>query len=262
MERVNLIKLFIGLVVVAIAIVILCLIFKGKSKIEKHDTKVEEVEEVFSVKGADGTQYESYQQACKANDFEAAHEFIGLIYDKLMKVIEETDPSGANSYNTSLEYEKQFQSAEDYVFKQEMMYLVSNGDEQSSDKILYLLTELQVLGEPLNEGLNNYYDARCLPQRLYSQYVKRFNSHCDQILDLAISQNNEYLAKKVLGMYKQNIEIFMGGAEVRTPDGTWAKKAPDGTYVDGNHCYVKYLDPDKESAQTKFDKAVSSGAFD
>ncbi len=254
MEKVNLLKVFIAIVVVAIAICLLVIIFKGKSKGEKNETKVENVEEVFSVKGADGTQYKTYQQACRANDFEAAHEFIDLIYNKLAMVIEETDPSGANAYNTSLKYEKQFQSAEDYVFKQEMMFLVSNGDEQSSDKILYLLTELQVLGEPLNEGLNNYYDAESLPQRLYSQYIKRFNNHCDQILDLAISQNNEYLAKKVLGMYKENIDIFKGGSDVRTPDGTWAKKAPDGTYVDGNHCYVKYVDSDMKVAEKKYKK--------
>lgn len=253
MERVNLLKVFIAIVVAAITICLLVMIFKGKLK--GDETKVENVEEVFSVKGADGTQYETYQQACRANDFEAAHEFIDLIYNKLVKVIEETDPSGTYSaLNSSMEYEKQFQSAEDYVFKQEMMYLMSNGDEQSSDKILYLLTELQVLGEPLNEGMNDYYDADCLPQRLYSQYVKRFNSHCDQILDLAISQNNEYLAKKVLGMYKKNIDIFKGGSDVQTPDGTWAKKAPDGTYVDGNHCYVKYLDSDKEAAEKKYKK--------
>ncbi len=29
--------------------------------------------------------------------------------------------------------------------------------------------------------------------------------HLDQVLDLAISQDNQYLAKKVLKMYKQNI---------------------------------------------------------
>lgn len=254
MGKVNLLKVFIIIVVVALAIGLLYKLFSGNSKGEKYETEAENVEEEYSVKGADGTEYKTYQQACRANDFEAAHEFIDLIYNELAKVIEETNPSGANAYNTSLQYEKQFYSAEDYVFKQEMMYLMSNGDEMSSDKILYLLTELQVLGEPLNEGINDMFDAESLPQRLYSQYIKRFNSHCDQILDLAISQNNEYLAKKVLGMYKKNINIFMGGSDIQAPDGSWAKKAPDGTYVDGSHCYVKYLDSDKESAEKKYKK--------
>ena len=225
----------------------------GSCSTSNSASSEEDIKEI-TVTGSDGKEYKSYQAACRACDFEAAHEYVDQLYSRFVKELDDTNPSGANAFNQNVKGEKEFMSAEDYVFKQEMMYLVSNGDEQSSDKIIYLLTELQVLGEPLNEGLNDFYDALSLPQRLYSQYIKRFNSHCDQILDLAISQNNDYLAKKVLGMYKKNIDIFNGGSDVRTPDGTWAKKAPDGTYVDGNHCYVKYLDSDKEAAEKKYEK--------
>ena len=37
------------------------------------------------------------------------------------------------------------------------------------------------------------------------RWVTNYNSLCTQILDLAISQENQYLAKKVIKMYKQNV---------------------------------------------------------
>ena len=249
MERVNLIKVFIGIVVVALVIGILYKIFNGKSKTNKYETKVEKVDEVFSVKGADGKEYNSYQEACRACDFEAAHEYVDQLYSRFVKELDDTDPSGANAFNRSIEGEKEFMSAEDYVFKQEMMFLMSDGSEQMSDKVLYLLTEIQVIGQPLSPGYNDYYDKDCLPQRLYTEYVKRFNSHCDQILDLAISQGNPYLANKVVKMYKQNVIVLAGGYnETMTAEGKTIQ-------FDGNHCYVYYTNDDRDVAQKRLKDA-------
>ena len=91
MERVNLIKVFIGIVVVALVIGILYKIFNGKSKTNKYETKVEKVDEVFSVKGADGKEYNSYQEAGRACDFEAAHEYVDQLYSRFVKELDDTE---------------------------------------------------------------------------------------------------------------------------------------------------------------------------
>lgn len=79
----------------------------------------------ITVKGADGTEYESYQECCAAQDFQAAHQFLAKIENS-----EDSGYSGFDLYN-----------AKEYVFKQEALYLMSLSDEQAKKRILYLLKE-------------------------------------------------------------------------------------------------------------------------
>ena len=66
--------------------------------------------------------------------------------------------------------------------------------------------------------------------------MTNYNSLCTQILDLAISQENQYLAKKVIMMYKQNVE------NVKDPS--------DSNYYDVSHTWT-----DKEKAIEKCKEA-------
>lgn len=79
----------------------------------------------ITVKGEDGTVYESYQECCAAQDFQAAHQYLAKL--------ENTEAGGYND-------------AKEYVFKQEALYLMSIGDETAKKRLLYLLKE---------EGSNN-----------------------------------------------------------------------------------------------------------
>ena len=80
----------------------------------------------ITVKGADGTEYESYQECCAAQDFQAAHQFLAKMENGMGK-----------DYDKNKEYEV----AREYVFKQEALYLMSIGDETAQKRILYLLKE-------------------------------------------------------------------------------------------------------------------------
>lgn len=164
-------------------------------------------EEAYTVTGEDGKTYKTYQEACRAQDFEAAHQFLDHYYNKYMERYGKA--SDYESYGVS-EVRSVYQSAANYIFKQEMMYLISDGSEQAADKVLYLLTEIPVEGTPHPEGQYGWNMIRedcekAKDHTTYCKWVANYNANCNQIIDLAISQNNNYLAKKALMMYKQNI---------------------------------------------------------
>lgn len=73
----------------------------------------------ISVKGTDGTVYNSYQECCAAQDFQAAHIFLTKM-----------EQAGKSTY-----------SAKEYIFKQEALFLMSQGDDNAKMRILYLIKE-------------------------------------------------------------------------------------------------------------------------
>ena len=164
-------------------------------------------EEKITVTGANGKEYTSYQEACRAEDFEAAHKYLDILYDKYLEGY--GSASDYQSYRVQDVREK-YHAALNAIFKQEMMVFASDGSEQSSDKIVYLLTEIPEEGSAHPDGRYSWVKIRedCDDAKehvTYCKWVTNYNSLCTQILDLAISQENQYLAKKVIKMYKQNV---------------------------------------------------------
>ena len=90
------------------------------------------VEKKITVKGADGTEYESYQECCAAQDFQAAHQFLARMKNASAE---------KEDYYEKKEFEKKYEEAKEEVFKQEALYLMGIGDEQAKKRILYLLKE-------------------------------------------------------------------------------------------------------------------------
>ena len=76
----------------------------------------------ITVTGGDGKVYESYQECCAANDYEAAHQFLAKL---------QNSESDAYSYG----------EAKEYVFKNEALFLMSQDDETAKKRIIYLLKE-------------------------------------------------------------------------------------------------------------------------
>ncbi len=76
----------------------------------------------ITVTGGDGKVYESYQECCAANDYEAAHQFLAKL---------QNSESEAYSYR----------EAKEYVFKNEALFLMSQDDETAKKRIIYLLKE-------------------------------------------------------------------------------------------------------------------------
>lgn len=115
-----------------------------------------------TVKGADGTEYKNYQECCAANDFEAAHKFLAK-----MENSEDFD---------SYDMRKKYGNAKDYIFQKEALFLMSQGDEQSMKRIIYLLKE---------EGGND--------------------GHVSMLVDLAIDNDDEKFAKTLANQFSGSV---------------------------------------------------------
>ena len=88
----------------------------------------------ITVVGSDSTVYESYEDACHAQDFVAAHKYLTAM-----------KKAGYSDYD----------DAREYVFNQEALYLIAMNDEASTKRLFFLLQE------DANEVSNSVRDARC-----------------------------------------------------------------------------------------------------
>jgi len=114
-------------------------------------------EKKITVKGADGTEYESYQECCTAQDYEAAHKYLAKM---------QNDETLSKDYN----------DAKEFVFKQEALFLMSQGDETAKKRIIYLLKE---------DNNNN-------------------NDHIAMLIDLAIENDDESFVKTLGNQYTES----------------------------------------------------------
>lgn len=150
-----------------------------------------------TVKGTDGKEYDSYQSACRNQDFVAAYDWI-------------------EKYHGS-------EDDKDYVFNAEMLYLTSLGTEEASKRIIYLLAEYQIPGVPIKEeylggGVHTtvWYEGERYDESIkYAEGVLRFNQRCDKVLDMALAQENVQLAIKIISLYKRDININYNNKERR-----------------------------------------------
>lgn len=195
-------------------------------------------EEKITVTGINGKEYTSYQEACRAEDFEAALKFV----DKY-----ETQAMEKDKYDRYIsENVEAYQAARDFVFNSESQYLLAIGSTEASDRVVFLLNSLPKKGKALQEGYEGT-DARTsiVDQSSfnkdfawYCDYVYSFNSKCIQIMELCISQNNKYLADKIVG---------------------FVKETPTSEKSGGFEYTVHYTNNDKLSIQEMYNEAINSG---
>lgn len=120
----------------------------------------------ITVVGSDSTVFNSYEEACHAQDFEAAHKF--LIAMKKAK---------SSSYS----------KAREYVFNQEALYLISLNDDISTKRLFFLLQE------DANEVNNETRDARC--NTIIDLAIKQGN---ETLVKQTIGQYSESIDKSIL----------------------------------------------------------------
>ena len=312
----------------------------------------------ITVKGEDGTEYESYQECCAAQDFQAAHQYLAKLKN-----------------SNSEELQEQWNEAKEYVFKQEALYLMSIGDETAQKRLIYLLKEegsnnkridmlielaldndddnfVKTLANHYNGGvdedmlkkivdylsgkgerdnkeylvsllknlnsikilvdyaikegdinlvkevaskcdirdtdiittlvsLNNKEVSDIIIRLLstieisgnkaptgvcsrvdfennheyvsYYNSIMKYNNSCNQLLDAAIYNGNDYVAKKVLTMYKNDMIKFQGAYGSKTPDGR--------VFNNSNLYYIYYKYDSKNNAQKRYREAQMNGSF-
>ncbi len=151
-----------------------------------------------TVKGANGKEYENYQEAVRNQDFEAAYIFLDRIE------------------NSKGKDNEKYITTRDFIVTNELTYLASINSEESTKRIIYLLTEMRPESNKIPRGeidLKNYWNSwdgsNSEKEKIdaYSLEVSNFNKQCHRILDLAITERNQDLAQKVLKCFVPSIII-------------------------------------------------------
>lgn len=176
----------------------------------------------IKVKGADGTEYESYQECCAANDYDAAHLFLARI---------QNDDSGEYNYR----------DAKEYVFKKEALFLMSQGDDAAKKRIIYLLKE---------EGGNDDHVSMLIDlaiengdaefvKTLMRQYAKDIeDKEFEKLIKFFIEKQDEEYVFKLLTDIENKIPNRPALGLVKSND----YGDLDDTYVDFNKSVKKYND--------------------
>lgn len=178
----------------------------------------------ISIKGADGTVYKSYQDACMAMDFQAAHAFLHKMKNQissnslLSKIKNQLDP------DYEYEEKKALKIAEDYVFEKESLYLIGIGDSIAKKRLLFLLAEdthrdkhcSMVIDLVMQENdvdfiktLANHYTSEADVQSLTKlfEYLKSEKGNKDYIINLFKKLGKEELLFKA-GLYYDDIALI------------------------------------------------------
>lgn len=200
------------------------------------------------------TGYATYKEALAANDFESAHKIIAQAEADNVKLGEKDFEK-----KYGIKYiGKGIEAAKEEIFDKEVKFLAANGSPEANARLVFLFSDFEIKGKKLPVGLNSYYYVN----NEYPKSVSIFNSKLSMVLDLAISQDNKELAQKIIKLYKENMDVFEGGhghsADDKNGHRRYFEIAPDGTEVDGNHCYVTYSWKDKEAAQKKYEENFGS----
>ena len=194
---------------------------------------------------SDGTRktevFKNYKEAVRANDFDAAHNFLDEIYNDFESTWKYNyyDMDYNNNNRSRIEIAAtEYSSAASYILCAEVRYLISNDPDGAKERIDYLFNERVILGEPVHGigyhpgGVKSRQEA-CAKLDCYKQTVKYNNELCDVVLNLAIANHNEELAKLALSYYMQN----------------WVL---NDNHIGNN---VEWVDNYKKSAQQRYDEA-------
>ena len=183
----------------------------------------------------------TYQEACRANDYEAAWTFVDELEQEAME---------RDKYDRYIpDNVERYTSARDFVFNAEVQVLMDDGSQEASDRIIFLLNSLPQKGKKLPEGHEGT-DARtsiCDQSSFnkdfawYCESIYSYNEKCRQILELCIIQKNKYLAEKIVKL---------------------VKKRPTSEDTGVYDKVVVYTDEDIDAIKEKYDDAVAAGDFD
>ena len=119
------------------------------------------------------------------------------------------------------------------------------GDKESLDRIVFLLSELEIDGNPIPEGEKyKRFHLSSESEKKHNQYVSSvftFNSRCNKLIDLSIAKHFYGLAERVIPLYKS------------IPD--------EINRYSSDEVVMKYSDVDKDKAIEKVNNAIDSGVF-
>ena len=197
------------------------------------------------------SKYETYQEATRAYDFESAHKILDQMQKDYLSegLLIDIDLDGKK-----MQYEKAF----DYIFNAEAKYLCAKGDNESLNRIIFLLSDIPVEGVAIPEGTvyTRRYDMdnQIESHEKYINSATKLNQKCDNLVDLAIAYHSWSLVELVLPFYKMIPDVIKEGRdseeEKRTKHWPIYKKQ-----------VMTYSNIDKDRAIKKINEAIDNRVF-
>ena len=155
-----------------------------------------------------------YQKCCAENDFAAAHAIQTEFYTEYSRQLGKWR-SGEWCEREARQKQERYRSTLAYIFGKELVYEYTKEGDKRDDRIISMLVEIPSEGSPLSEGEHGngmFYandagvgEPAAIDHVVYQSWVRFFNDRCDQVFDLAYSNGDTVLVKKVSKLYKTEI---------------------------------------------------------
>ena len=146
-----------------------------------------------------------YKKAVKEGDFETAHNILESIHDDYVEALGKAcaDVEDLQEIKKFKIIRKKYYAAIDYIYSHEITSILTSGDDQAADKVVFLLSEIPLDGNV--DGSWAYFDSdrpEYQEEVAYKNICIEINKLCDKALTLAINRHNKEFAQNIIELYK------------------------------------------------------------
>ena len=152
-----------------------------------------------------------YKKAVKKGDFETAHNILDSIHDDYVEALGKAcaGVEGGLEIKKFKIIRKKYYAAIDYIYSHEITSILTSGDDQAADKVVFLLSEIPLDGNVDGSWAPFDSDSPYNQEDVaYKNMCIVINKLCDKALTLAINRHNKEFAKNIIEHYKSEHEFF------------------------------------------------------
>lgn len=156
-----------------------------------------------------------YQTLCTNGSFEEARAVQNRLYKEYTKALGRWR-SGEWCEREARQKQECYRSATTFIFGQEICFIYYGDDSKRNERLIGLLVAIPTEGAPLAEGVHcggMFYDndagvgePLAIDHMVYQSWVRFYNDRCEQLLNLALANDNKILAQKVARLFKTEID--------------------------------------------------------
>lgn len=157
----------------------------------------------------------NYRARCAADDYDGAHAILSEFYADYSNALGRWRTNGYKRDEARIAQER-YRAALAYIFGQEAAAIYYDSTKKRDDNaLIQLLVTIPTEGAPLSEGTHAngmFYNndaganAAAIDHVVYQSWVRFYNDRCEQLLDMALTYNDPQLAKKIIRLYKTEVE--------------------------------------------------------
>lgn len=189
-----------------------------------------------------------YIEAVDNGNFAQAHSVLNVIHSEYVDKLGKASGKGYEIDDFKI-ISKKYYAALEYIYSKEFTLILTNGDAQAADKIVFLLSEIQTDGIckegecSYSETLDN--DEKGQNRFAYANECYVINKLCDKALLLAINRKNKEFAQNLINYYKPDVST----REVKKEK-------------EANQYFIDFKYDTKNAAIARLEEAIKDGLFE